>query len=88
MNKDIFSGVKSGFYWAHVNGPDSLDVLLIKYDDRTQTAIVCDDAFTPYKIEPCYLPFSNGNWIHKWYIYFLEPVIRPDPIRRDLWDEK
>lgn len=61
-----------GLYWFHATGPDGPVVLLVDINNWTPTALVVDDACSVYPYE--------GDWLHKWRVYAVEPVVRPDPL--------
>lgn len=67
-----------GLIWLHVTGPDGHVVLLGKYCSRTRTVCLIDDGCTDY-------PVGEGNRIHKWTVYHVEEVQRPDPAPSSGW---
>lgn len=70
-----FDTLDSGLYWLHTTGPDGPVVLLGRFDSRKQSVVQHDNADTEY--------FVEGPYVHKWRVYHIEPVIRPDPLPED-----
>ena len=61
----------SGLYWLHGVGPDGPVVLLGQYDARLQLVTVIDDGCTAHRLD--------GDRLHKWRVYRIMPVVRPEP---------
>lgn len=60
-----------GLYWLHCDGPDGPVVLLGKCDGWTGLVTLVDDGCTAYPLD--------GNRLHKWEVYAVEPAHRPPP---------
>jgi len=81
METNPFENLGPGFFWVHANGPDGLYVLLIRWEQWGDHAVLLDDGdrvVVPEKGD-------DGLWsLHKWTVLHVEPVERPAPFGTEL----
>jgi hypothetical protein len=61
----------SGYYWLKVYGPDGIDSMLARWNDRFRLFTIYDDANTAWPYE------EATGMIHKWRLLAMEPVRQP-----------